>query len=115
MAHQLWQHRDILEGLYIEEQCTLREIAEVLSTNPSTILYWMRKFEIPTRDFDIGCVNKGKKLSDKEKHNLSEFAKVRFLNKENHPMFGRKHSEESKRKMSETKKRRRAKRLGEKI
>lgn len=110
-----WQHKEVLEGLYQEQGLTIRTIAEILQTTPSNILYWMRKFDIETRKFNIGELNKGKTLSLDEKARLSEVAKERFSNPENHPMYGRKHSEASKRKMSETKKRRYRERRGEKL
>jgi len=110
-----WHHKKMLETMYIEQELTLREMAQILETTPSNILYHLRKFDIDTREFNIGDVNKGKALSDAEKKHLSEIAKERFQDKRNHPMFGKRHSEESKRKMSETKKRRRRERLGEQM
>lgn len=110
-----WHHRDVLEGMYIDQKLTLREMAQILETTPSNILYHLRKFDIDTREFNIGDVNKGKALSDEEKEHLSEVAKERFQDKRNHPMFGKRHTEASKQKMSETKKRRRRERLGEQI
>jgi hypothetical protein len=106
-----WQHKEILNGLYEEQKLTIRTIAQILQTTPSNILYWMRKFEITTRKFEIGELNRGKKLSEEECQRLSDVAKERFKDPRNHPMYGRKHSEASKRKMSETKRRRRAERL----
>lgn len=110
-----WHHKDVLEGMYIEQQLTLREMAQILETTPSNILYHLRKFDITTRDFSIGDVNKGKSLSDEEKEHLSEIAKERFRDKRNHPMYGKRHTEASKLKMSETKRQRRRERLGEQV
>lgn len=47
---------------------------------------------------------KGKPFTEEHRQNISRAAKKRFENKENHPMFGRKQSEESKRKNSESNK-----------
>lgn len=108
-----WQHREILIGLYHEQHLTIRTIAQILNTTASNVLYWMRKLDVNTREFSIGDLNKGRKLTDKEREHLSKIAKERFKDPSNHPMYGKKHSEESKQKMSETKKRRRAERLGQ--
>lgn len=48
--------------------------------------------------------NSGQHLSDEQKENLSKKAKERYKNQENHPMYGKHHSEESRNKMSEAKK-----------
>ena len=110
-----WQHKEVLESMYKDQELTIRTLAKILKTTPSNILYWMKKFEIPTRHFEIGELNKGKKLSENECRRLSEIAKERFKDPRNHPMYGKKHTEESKRKMSETKKRRRRERRGDSI
>ena len=47
---------------------------------------------------------KGRKMSDEQKKILSECSKRRFSKKENHPMYGKHHSEESKKKNSESRK-----------
>ncbi len=107
-----WQHEEILMGLYEEQGLTIRTIAQILQTTPSNILYWMRKFDISTRKFEIGNLNKGKVLSKDERQRLSDVAKERFKDPRNHPMYGKKHSEAAKRKMSETKRRRRLERQG---
>jgi hypothetical protein len=105
-----WQYKEILLGLYEEQKLTIRTMAHILDTTPSNILYWIKKFEIPTRKFQIGELNKGKKLSKEECRRLSEVAKERFKDPRNHPMYGKKHTEASRRKMSETKRRRRQER-----
>lgn len=105
---KVYQHKEILEGLYLEQNLTMRQIAEICGVAVTTIFYWLQKLDIPTRDFDIGSVNREKSLSDDVKQKLSIFAKERFKNPENHPMKGRCHTEESRRKMSETKKLRNA-------
>lgn len=110
-----WHYREILENMYVEQNLTLRQIAQILNTTATNILYWMRKFEIDTRNYNIGELNKGKILSKKEKELLSKIAKERFKNPKNHPMYGHRHTDEAKRKISETKKRRRRERLGAKI
>jgi hypothetical protein len=114
-AKKPWQHKEILRGLYEDQELTIRTMAQVLQTTPSNILYWMKKFELSTRQFEIGGLNRGKKLSEDECRRLSEIAKERFKDPRNHPMYGKKHSETSKRKMSETKKRRRRERQGASI
>ena len=110
-----WQHKEVLESLYEDQKLTIRTMAQILQTTPSNILYWMKKFEVSSRQFEIGDLNRGKKLSEDECRRLSEIAKERFKDPRNHPMYGKKHSEESKRKMSETKKRRRRERRGASI
>ena len=107
-----WQYKEVLESLYEKQELTIRTIAQILKTTPSNILYWMRKFDIKTRQFEIGNLNKGKQLSEEERQRLSEVAKERFKDPRNHPMYGKKHTEASKRKMSETKKRKRRERQG---
>ena len=44
----------------------------------------------------------GKKQSEETKLKISAYAKKRFLNKENHPMYGKHHSEETRKKLSES-------------
>lgn len=104
MADKLWQHKEILKNMYEEQGLTVRAIAQILSTSPANISYWMKKFKIDGKNYDIGELNKGKVLTEEEKQHLSEVAKERFKESENHPMFGHKHTEISKKKMSETKK-----------
>ena len=53
---------------------------------------------------------KGIFLSLETKHKIGDKAKLRFSDKKNHPMYGKKHSNESKRKNSESQK---GKRIGE--
>ncbi len=100
-----WHHKEILEGLYLEEGLTLRQIAAIFKTSASNILYWMKKFNIKTRDFDIGSVTAGKKLTEEQKQHLSALAKERFKDPTKHPMYGHRHTELSRRRISETKRR----------
>ena len=48
--------------------------------------------------------NLGKPMSDEQKELLSKLAKERYKNPKNHPMFGKCHSEDARKKMSEAKK-----------
>lgn len=100
-----WHHKEILRGMYEDQKLTMRQIAQILGTTASTIKYWMRRFNIKSREHRLGDMIRGTFRSKEYKQSLSEFAKKRFSHPENHPMFGHRHSEESRRKMSETKKR----------
>ena len=105
-----WQDKQLLESLYLQQKLTLREISELIGVTVAAIFYWFRKFGIERRQFDIGSIARGKQRTEEEKALLSDFAKKRFLAKEDHPMFGHRHTEEARRKMSETKRRKRAER-----
>jgi hypothetical protein len=110
-----WQHKEVLRGMY-EDQClSMREIADVLGTTAPTIKRWMDKFDIQSRDFNIGDVYRGKSRDEAYCKNISSKAKERFKNKKNHPMYGKKHSDKSKDKMSETKKRKNRERKLQKL
>lgn len=95
-----WQDKEILEDLYVTQQLTMRTIASLLGTSAPTIKYWIEKFDIEAREFNIGSLHKGQKLSEEHKAKISESVKQRFSNKENHPMHGKKHSPETRQKMS---------------
>ena len=69
-----WHHKEVLEGMYLDQSLSMRQIAEILGTTAPTIRYWMQKFRIESRDHDIGDLNRGKELSDKEKNLLSEIS-----------------------------------------
>lgn len=45
-------HRDaqVLEKLYVERGLTMEEIADLLDVSPPTVLYWLREYDIPTRE-----------------------------------------------------------------
>jgi len=96
-----WMYRDVLQGMYIEQELTLRQIAQILDSTPANILYWIRKFEIPTRSSDIGAIRRGKKMCDSDRERLSQIARERFKDKTNHPMYGKHHTESARKKISE--------------
>jgi len=96
-----WMYRDVLDGMYTEQELTLRQIAQILDSTPANILYWIRKFEIPTRPSDIGKIRRGSKMCESDKKRLSEIAKERFKTKENHPMYGKHHTESARKKISD--------------
>lgn len=98
--------REILTNLYVEQGLTVRGMAKVLGCGPTTVFYWLCKHSIPTRDWNIGDAIRGQPRTEEERKNLSEFAKKRFADgPESHPFYQRRHSEESKKKMSESMKR----------
>ena len=101
-----WHHKDVLNGMYHEQGLTVRQIAEIFNVSAVTVRYWLAKFNIERRKHCIGNVTRGKHLSSERKKFLSEFAKKRFITKEDHPMYGRKHSLSTRRKMSESQKKR---------
>ena len=41
--------REELFRLYVHEQRSMREIGEILHASPTTVLDWMRKYDIPRR------------------------------------------------------------------
>jgi hypothetical protein len=110
-----WHHKEVLQGMYQDQDLTMRQIAEILGTTAATIKYWMEKFQIDSRDYCIGDTKRGTMMTEEMKTRLSDVAKERFQHPEDHPMWNHKHSEASKRKMSETKRRRNAERKANKI
>ena len=110
-----WHHKEVIQGMYQDQGLTMRQIAEILGTTAATIKYWMEKHQIQSRDYCIGDTKRGMALTDEAKARLSEVAQERFKHPEDHPMWGHRHSEASKRKMSETKKQRRREREGAKL
>lgn len=88
---------EVLKQLYLDEQKTVRQIAIQLGVASSTVVYYLKKFSLPTRP---SCPRKGYWHSESAKKKISAKAKKRFINKRNHPWTGRKHTEASKQKMS---------------
>lgn len=54
-----WKDENTLKGLYHGDDLNQSEIAEELGTNPSTISYWMSKFEIKTTHSSYGNDDRG--------------------------------------------------------
>jgi predicted DNA-binding protein YlxM (UPF0122 family) len=73
-------NREILEDLYINQELSMKKIAEKFNVCPATILDWLKKFNVKIR------------------------SKSEALNGEKNPMYGRCHTEETKRKLSEARK-----------
>jgi len=97
-AKKPWYFKEVLAGMYVDQELTIRQIAQIFDLAVSTIFYWLKKHEIPIREFDIGTVNKGQTMSDEQKQVLSQKTKERHATK-GHPMLGKKLSEETKRKI----------------
>ena len=114
-AKKPWHHREVLEAMYVLQGLTLQDMAEIFGITVPGVAYWMNKLGIDRRESNIGNRVKGIKLSKERKEYLSEIAKNRFRDKKDHPMYGKRHTEATKQKMSETKKRRRQERLGKKL
>lgn len=97
-AKKPWYYKEVLVGLYVDQQLTIRQIGQIFDLAPSTVLYWLRKHEIKLRDYDIGQVNLGKTFTEEERQHLSELAKERFATSP-HPRLGKKLSEQTKTKI----------------
>ncbi len=88
---KLYQDKDWLEQKYIIEKLSTYEISKIIKAVPSTIWKWLKIFNIKTRT--ISETRKGKLLPEKVKRKISQ-----TNSGQNHPWFGRHHSEESKEK-----------------
>ena len=87
---------DMLEKYYIEKwNLTNRNNGYNSSTGGNDCLY------TEERNKKISEYHKGKPKSENAKQNMSKTAKKRLENKENHNMYGKHHTEESRRKISE--------------
>ena len=93
--------RESLKELYVTKKLSIRAIAALLDSNPSYIRYWLLKYGIKLRKFNIGKLNKNKKLTTGEKELLSLQAKNRYRYSK-HPRLGKKHTEETKKKISQS-------------
>lgn len=89
-------------NLYVEQNLSVRAVAKLLGCGTTTVFYWLHKHSIPMRAWNLGDHLRGKSLTEKQKKIISEHNKKRFANKEDHPFYQRHHSEESKRKISES-------------
>ena len=98
MIIPLYRHRTRLYSLYIQQKKSIRDIATQLNCGATTIRYHLRKFSIPRRTKSE--TNKIRIYKKSTCRLISEKAKERLRIRENNPMAGRHHSEETKRKIS---------------
>jgi len=107
-----YQDKEWLRKKYVEEKLSIYEIANIYGYNPSTVYFWLKKLNIPTRsksEAQMGEKNiyYGKHLPEKMKRKISESCKGRFFSKEHRRKIGEANkyriwTEESRRKMSKS-------------
>lgn len=88
---KLYKDKNWLYQKYIIEKLSTYEISKIIKAVPSTIWKWLKIFNIKTRT--ISETRKGKLLPEKVKRKISQ-----TNSGQNHPWFGRHHTEESKEK-----------------
>ncbi|MEK7112405.1 MAG: HNH endonuclease [Patescibacteria group bacterium] len=71
---------DVLYRLYVQEEKSIEAIRRLLGSSETSISMLLEKYEIPKRSKTAksGRWNKGKHLSEEQRHILSEFAKQRI-------------------------------------
>jgi hypothetical protein len=108
--------KQFFEIEYLQKGRSVSEIAKELCTSPTSISRWLKYYKIPARDFSTKGLkgwNAGKNLSDstKEKirqarlgtkHTEESKRKISAWLYENNPFKGKKHTEEFKKWMSES-------------
>lgn len=108
---KLYQNKDWLYQKYVIEKLSTTEITIIVNSHRSVIFRWLKKFGIKTRTPSEAL--KGRVLSEEWKRKISEtkikngeskgeknpMYGIHLYGKKNH-FWGKKHSEESKRKMS---------------
>jgi len=67
---ETYKDESTLRQLYLEEGLSTYEVADRLDTKPTTLLYWMDKFEIERRDVGSGSFPSDKKPDEKELERL---------------------------------------------
>lgn len=83
--------KEVLEKLYIEEQKSCSQISKLYNINAKKVSRYLQKFGIPARPFSTKGIkgwNKGISMRDESKAKLRTFR------------MGKKHSEETKKKIS---------------
>lgn len=69
--------KDLLIKEYIISKKSTRQIANIIKTNKTTILNYLKKYNIETRT--ISEANTGKKLSEQTKHKISKAIKIKYI------------------------------------
>jgi len=88
-----YKNKDWLYNKYIIEQLSIRSIANILSVSPITVYNWLVKFEIPRRQSGVDH------WSEEQKQYRRDWNKAHIDIISG--MKGKRHSEETKRKMSQ--------------
>jgi len=105
-----YQNKEWLNNQYWNENKSTPEISKICNCNPVTIRYWMKKFNIPRRNCSEAqkiCTTgnrfqKGKLNPMYYGHSKESKKKISDATKgSNNPMYGKKHSEETKQKIRE--------------
>lgn len=87
MAKKLYKNKDWLIQKYVSKTHSSIEIAKMVQCNPSTIIYWIKKYKIKIRG------NKGIKRSESFKRKVSR--NHADISGKNNPMWGKKHKPET--------------------
>lgn len=87
VERKLFSSKENLEQLYVEQEKSTHEIGTILKTDSKTIWYWLKKYGIPIRSRSeslIGELNYwyGKPHSEEHKKRVSEKLKGRIVLKE---------------------------------
>lgn len=87
-----------LIDLYLTKNLSLRKIGEIFNCDGTTILSRFKEYNISRRNQSE--TNKIRPISKEMKSKISKKAKERFKNPKNNPMYGKKHTIESRKKIS---------------
>lgn len=94
--------KEFLKNLYWKEELSTPKIGYKLGINQTTVLYWMKKFNIPRRSLSEGQTgtknwNYGKSLPEEQKNKIRT-----YMTGAKNPNFGKHPSEETLKKRSES-------------
>ena len=97
MNRKYFWTKEYLSDLYLNRKLTIRQIAKKLNVNRSQIFYWLKKYNIPRRENNV--IVKGHLINLGTKKSLKTRQKISLAHK------GKVHTEETKKKISLTKRR----------
>ena len=100
MFKKKYKDKDWLYEQYVLNQRSTVDIAEDFGLTPSSISYWLDKFDIESRTLSEAL--QGRTLTDEQKEKISKSV-ADHLEENGHPFEGKTHTDESKQMMSEAK------------